>query len=473
MKNIKQPKLEYLLLFIGLTCCVSDDEFQPPEPTVYSIEITGDEISFPALKNALLQEIDVNGNNLLRIVDDIYVSGYVISNDEHGNFFEELIIQNDGNPGSGLKILIDSNPLFQSFEFGRKVYVRLKDLTVGFNNGQLSLGIRNGNRLGQIAESQIFNFLKRDTLVVSIQPSVYKISELNEDLINTFIRLEEVQFNRYEALGENPLTYAGEPGDEFDGERILESCMEDTSIIFSTSTFADFKNVRLAPGRGAVEGIFTFNFFGDEFNMVVNDLDGVMLEHGDRCDPPEIDCGVLSESGKLVIFNEFFETQSVGDPISGNGWTNYIEAGTETWEAYFDDGANASLGISARMGSFMSGDDASVGWLITPEINFDLHQGESINFKTSNSFADGSTLEVLFSADWDGIPETITSANWELLSSANIVQDEDYFGDWIGSGIVDLSCITGTGYIAWKYTGSGDPDFDGTYELDEISIKAE
>ena len=104
------------------------------------------------------------------------------------------------------------------------------------------------------------------------------------------------------------------------------------------------------------------------------------------------------------MFSDFFETQTVGTPISGNGWTNYIEAGNAQWEAYFDDGTNASLGISARVGSFMSGDTSSIAWLITPQFNFDTQNGETLNFKTSNNFSDGSQLELLFSNDWDGKP---------------------------------------------------------------------
>ena len=40
-------------------------------------------------------------------------------------------------------------------------------------------------------------------------------------------------------------------------------------------------------------------------------------------------------------------------------------------------------------------------------------------------------------------------------------------------GIVDLSCESGTIYIAFKYTGSGQSTFDGVYELDDISIDYE
>jgi hypothetical protein len=36
-----------------------------------------------------------------------------------------------------------------------------------------------------------------------------------------------------------------------------------------------------------------------------------------------------------------------------------------------------------------------------------------------------------------------------------------------------MSCFEGDGYIAFKYTGSGDENEDGTYELDDIFINVE
>ncbi|MBT8261988.1 MAG: choice-of-anchor J domain-containing protein [Bacteroidia bacterium] len=468
------PLHPFIILFILVFACVADDEYEVPVIDDAQVTITGSEISIISLKQALIQEMQTNGNQVLTIETDLYVTGYVISSDEQGNFFEEIMIQDEpADPNAGLRIKIDSNPLFQSYEIGRKVFVKLSGLTVGIDNGQLTIGLRDGNRIGHLSESRMFDFVARDTIVAVIEALPRLISELNEDMLNTYIRLNDVQFNRDLVLGDRPLTYAGEPGDQFDGERTLESCTENATIILSTSTFADFKSQELAPGKGTIEGIFTYNFFGDEFNIVVNNLSSVQLDSPDRCDPLEVDCGIASNPGNIILFSEFFETMVEGEPINGNGWTNFIESGTETWEAFFDDGANGSLGISARMGAYMSGDDSNIGWLITPEINFDQQENEVLSFKTSNSFADGSNLELLFSPDWDGNPETVVLATWNLLSSAVIVQDDDYFGDWIFSGNIDLSCIEGTGHIAWKYAGSGDPDFDGTYELDEIEISRE
>ena len=467
-----------LIAAMVIFSCVSDDSFDIPSEEQIGIDINpSDVVSIQTLRDLLLQEINNNGNEILSFVDDStatkYISGYVISSDEGGNFFEELILQNDTiQPMAGVKILADVNPLFTTYEFGRKVYVKLNGLSVGYDSGVLALGFRERNDVSKIAESQLFKFLKRDSIVASIIPLELEISGLHTELTNLYIRLPDVQFNRYEVLGEHPKTFAAEPLDQFDGERELESCSEATAIVFSTSTFADFKSLLLPSGRGYIDGILLYNFFGEALNFVVNDPNDIVFDLEERCDPQEISCGIASTTGNTIVFSDFFETQTPGIPIDGNGWMNYIEEGTQSWEAFRDDGTNTSLGISARMGSFGSGDDNTISWLITPGINFDLQSGETLSFKTSNSFSDGSFLEVVFSNDWDGNPENITHSSWSLLTDAYIVHDDDFFGDWFPSGNIDLSCVSGMGYIGWRYAGSGNEINDGTYELDEIEIRA-
>ena len=471
--------MKYSLLTIAivlLTCltisCVEDQSYELPDLEVTEVDPRGSLITFLALRDALEQEMLNNQNEVLTIDSELYLIAYVISSDEHGNFFEELILQDEPtDPKAGLRILIDSSPLFPAFEPGRKVYVQLRGLTVGIENGQLTLGIRDGNRIRHVGESAMYDYLLRTNELTPIDPLDVNVSELTSSQINTCVRFSQVQFNRNQVLGDDPLTYSGEPEDQFDGERILESCRDGSSIVFSTSTFADFSSVTLPDGSGEVEGIFTYNFFGDEFNIVVNGLQGVKLDNVERCDPAEVNCGVAAMVGQGILFADNFEAQQEGEPVNGNGWTNYIEAGTESWEAYTATGSNASLGVSVRAGSYQSGDDRSVTWLISPRLDFDPQDGETLTFRTSNSFADGSTLELLFSPDWSGDPDAIPASTWELMPAAILVEDEDYFGDWIFSGLVDLSCISGTGHIAWRYEGSGDEDFDGTYELDDVEVR--
>ena len=481
--------------FIYMTLsCVQDDEYTVPEIEIVPIDIDQDEImSISILSGVFEQALTTEANNLSIDINDEtamnalrqsykltifnstnYVEGYVISSDAAGNFFEELIVQDNFEfPVAGMKILIDSSPLFSSYQLGRKIYLKLEGLTVGYHGGVFSIGLRNGYAIEKIAESLRSDYLLRDTIVATILPLEVSIIDFSRTKTNLFVRLSDVQFSRYEVIGDHPKTFAAEPFDEFDGERILEECANGFSTVLSTSTFADFKTQLLPNGRGTLDGILTMNYFGEVFNVVVNDPSRIDFETTNRCDPLEIDCGISANTGTTVLFSDFFETQNQNDPISGNGWTNFIEEGTITWEAFFSDSGNVSLSISAHIGSYNSGDNRSIGWLVTPQINFDAQEGETLNFKTSNSFADGSRLELMFSNDWDGMTENIRSATWNLISSGYIVQNDDNFSVWYPSGNIDLSCLGGIGYIAWKYIGNGNPAFDGTYELDEIEIKSQ
>ena len=80
---------------------------------------------------------------------------------------------------------------------------------------------------------------------------------------------------------------------------------------------------------------------------------------------------------------------------------------------------------------------------------------------------------MLFSTDWDGTEAGILTATWGIIPAAYITQDSDSFAQWFDSGIVDLSCGEGSSvHFAFRYNGSGESDFDGTYELDNIRIAA-
>lgn len=472
MKTTYLPSI-FLLFLLTFYSCVEDSNFDIPITDIQEPNITGSETTFQAVVAAYQQAVN-GGDSFVTFDQDLYITGYVISSDQGANFFEELIIQNkpDGStstsdPRLGFKVEINVNSLYTTFQFGRKVYVKLQGLSFGISNGVYVIG--KGSNLDQLQPFEYRDFVIRSTELVDIEPKVTSISNLTEADENTFVQIDDVQFSK-DMLG---LTYAGEQSDQFDGFRTLESCAGSTSILLQTSTFADFKSITVNPNRGSVKGIYSRDF-GDDFNVfIINSPSDLDFTDQNRCDPIELDCGIANAEGSNTIFEDNFETQSLNQLISGNGWTNFIEAGSEGWEAYRDTGSNASLGISARAGSFRSGDVSNIAWLISPLVDLDAQTGETLTFQTSNSFADGSQLELLFSSDWDGNPANIVNATWGILPAAYIVKDTDPFSSWFSSGIVDLSCSTGSIYIAFKFSGSGETGFDGTYELDEVKIKSD
>ncbi|WP_298556629.1 DUF5689 domain-containing protein [uncultured Algibacter sp.] len=463
--------------FIGLLLvtmsCVQDDDFGVPNISSEDSMIPAEKLTtFKAIKS--LYEQAVNGGNTTAVInDDVYIVGYVVSSDKAGNFFEELIIQNktddsnpDNDPRLGFKVDINVSSLSDTYQFGQKVYVKLQGLTIGGTSGVITIGKGDAVNVEQIQPTEYKEIVLRSNEIVEIQPKVSGLADLTENDENTLIQLDNMQLNRFE-LG---ASFASESFDEFDGLRLLESCDSGIQIIMQTSTFSDFKTLIVPQGKGSVTGVFSRDF-RDNFNvLVINSSVAVNFENTERCDPLELTCGLASSVGTGNLFYEDFEPQRNNRPIEIDGWTNYMETGTEAWEGYTSTSSNASLGRSARFQSSSSGDISNIGWLITPAINLDAQDGETLRFKTSNSLADSSYMEVLYSLDWDGEEANITSATWGVLSAAYVVKDSDSFAPWFSSGNVDLSCISGTMHIAFKFTGSGQDTFDGIYELDEISV---
>jgi hypothetical protein len=461
-----------MLLFAS---CVKDDDYGVPDISITEPKIPQGQITtFKAIK-ALYEQAVNNGNATVVIDDepDLYIEGYVISSDKSGNFFEELIIQNkiddsspDNDPRLGFKVIINVSSLSDTYQFGQKVYIKMSGLALGESNGVITIGKGDAVKVKQIQPAEYKEIIIRSNEIAAISPKISGLADLTEADKNTLIQLNNMQLNRFE-LG---ATFASESFDEFDGHRILESCDSGIAMILETSTFSDFKSLIVPQGKGTISGIFSRDF-GDDFNvLILNSSADINFDSTERCDPMELSCGLASSVGSGNLLYEDFEPQRNNRPIEIIGWTNYMETGTQAWEGYSSTSSNASLGRSARFQSASSGDASNIGWLITPAINLDAQDGETLRFKTSNSLADSSFMEVLYSLDWDGIEANITSANWGVLSAAYVVKDTDSFVPWFNSGSVDLSCVTGTMYIAFKYTGSGQDTFDGIYELDEISI---
>jgi hypothetical protein len=110
-------------------------------------------------------------------------------------------------------------------------------------------------------------------------------------------------------------------------------------------------------------------------------------------------------------------------------------------------------------------------FIVIQTYNLETTGEEYLSFETSTSFADGSVLEVLISENWNGTVANITDANWVALP-ARIAANNDDFNSFKFSTFINLSSYSGTAYIAFKYIGNGNEDFDGTYELDNITIIA-
>ncbi|KQC34482.1 hypothetical protein AAU57_03310 [Nonlabens sp. YIK11] len=470
MKNLN--KLFAFLAVVAISfSCVEDDDFAIPDLNEVVVEAPAGTANLTTIINQY--ENTFGGQDPEPITfdeTDGFVEGYVVSSDEGGNYFKELVIQNaPENPTVGVNVQADLSPLFTRFNFGRKVYIKLDGLTLGESNGVYTLGI--GEDLERIFASEVLNTILRDEETATIVPKQISLSEVSESLENQWVRVSNVQFLDSE-LGK---TFATERGDTFDGDRLIQTC-EDffaTPLVFQTSTFADFKSIRVPEGSGSIDGLILRDFRDEFFVLKANAPSNFDFDPTTRCEFDVVACGTANGPGANTLIDEDFNGGVNNTATMPAGWTNYVQAGTVQWESYFDGDRNSP---ATRATTFRSGDDSSIAWLITPQIDFDAQTGEVLNFFTSNDFADASTLEVLFSNDWDGTPAGVETATWSALADATVVPNSEFFRNFVSSGNVSLDCVDGTGAIAFKYTGNeadgggNSGAANGGYQLDDVTI---
>lgn len=465
MKAIQFRNLTTLLLaLVVITSCVQDDEFSTPNISITEPVLSGPVITIDAVAGFLAQEmggaIDYSDETTSFTFEETnnYVEGYVISSDEAGNFFEELLLQDKSeNPTVGLKVIIDENPLFTRYDMGRKIYVKLDGLSVGITNGVLTLGVLNGNEVDQIPGPQELEFITRSSEVATLVPLPLDIQSLDDSMTNMYVTLQDVQFRRNQVVIDNPMTFAAEPLDEFDGERILEDCSTGASVIFSTSTFADFKGLELPVQRGSMNAILTKNFFGDEFNIVVNSASDITFDNAERCDPDFLECETPSGGGG-TFWSEDFE--GFGG-YAAEGWTNVnVSGGSLVWIT-----GNFAGNSYAQISGFNTNEDFDV-WLVTPAINLDGTTGEELSFDVQTNFNNGDILTVFVSSNFTGDPLT---ADWEALDVIIPAGSSTGFGNFEPVGPVNISCLDGDVHFGFFYSGS-DPGPTTRYHVDNLDV---
>jgi len=453
-------KIALNLILVLLFSCVKTDDFDIPEIHTLDLGITAN-TTIQAIKNAFEQSqkelftFDVEDNSI--------IEGYVISSDEAGNFYKVLVIQDKSeNATAGVEILIDTKSYFTKYNFGRKIHVKMAGLSMKNHQGKYKIGFNLKNDVVEIPETLLDDFIFRTTETVTIIPKTLEISQFTKSEINTFVRLENMQFN-YDEIGK---TYAGEQFDQFNGERGLKQCNNLLPITLSTSTYSDFKSNLIPNKKGSLEAIFTKDFYGEKYVLVLNTPNFLNFQEEARCDPSFYECDANFNEGSKIIFYEDFENVKNTAALEDLGWTNTnLNFGNEKFARRTVD-ANAGVRISA----YGTEESPLEAWLITPPIDLDNSTNEIFTFKNKATYDNGTVLTAWISTDFNG---NITEATWEQLDvKISIGPSSGFANEFISSGKISLNCLQGTVHIAVKYVG-GDPGITTTYDLDHFLVTGE
>ncbi|WP_255584646.1 DUF5689 domain-containing protein [Zunongwangia sp. SCSIO 43204] len=450
-----------LLLILVLISCVTTDDFNVPETQVpANVSIEGTQISLRAVKN----NYDEETGDIFTFSGDQYFEAYVVSSDRAGNFYNELILQDrPENPEAGIQILIDENALYQRYNFGRKVFVKLNGLSISKSNGLIQLGKQNRGDLDPITPSEIDEYLVRSEIIEEITPQQIDIGDFSPEFLCTYIQLDNIQFNR-NLFTQTNSTFAAETYDQFDGFRQIEECGSDDSALLATSTYADFRSVNLPASSGTILGVLGRDFYDDFYVVQLNSTEDLSFG-SERCDPEFFDCGNNTEEGDTILFEENFAEITNENRLDPLGWTNLNVNGGE--ERFVDATSNGNRTL--RISAYNTGENPLEAWLITPPIDLSQTRNEVLSFDIRASYDNGTILQVYISEDFNGDPET---ANWQLLEANIPMGPSNQNAVIFRNSKIDISCFTAEVYVGFRYQGR-DPSRTTTYDIDNIKITAE
>jgi hypothetical protein len=272
MRRFTFLKLNLLLLLFS--ACVKDSDFASPQITCTEPNLTA--------TNTIQQIKEMYQYGGATVIEtDVIIEGYVVSNDEKGNIYKTISIQDKPiNPSAAIKIAIDQSDLYTKYNVGRKIFVKLQGLAIGYNYGSFQIGKAVGTELDRIPATEVNNYIVRSCEVVEITPKIVKLNELDESLLEMLISIENVQFNSNE-LGKS----YGNLDNTLTVDRVLdelnENCNITANIIVRNSGYADFKNNLLPENKGTITAIFS-NYY-DDFQLYIRDPDDVYFTEP-RCD---------------------------------------------------------------------------------------------------------------------------------------------------------------------------------------------
>lgn len=412
MKTLRTKFIGFIMLFaiVSITSCIKDDFEQPP--LIPHAGLTA---------NKTIADLKATYAGFDTINQEWIIRGTVVANDESGNFYKVIEIQDSTG---AIEIRLDRSYLYNDFQVGQLVFVKCNGLYLGDYGGLIQLGYIYNGGIGRIPDVLIDEHLFKEGIPTTPPtPKTITIPTLIADDICRLVKLENVSFSE-----------VGEPFSLSTGStnRTIKDEAGNT-LTLRTSNYANFAGALIPSGKLTLLGILTI--FNGTWQFIIRDLKDIQTDN------------------TTYILKEDFATNL-------GVMQKYNVTGAEEWAwANFQ-----TLNFAKISGNKLVNED----WLITPAMNFDQYTNEVLSFQTARSkgTVGDSTFKVLYSTNYSGTGDPNT-ATWTdinaTLSAGNYVFTQ--------SGDIDLSAVSGTNVrIAFKFK-SGVTTDPLIWEVASIAIK--
>ena len=252
MKSNKKFEIPFLVIICALLChnCVKSDDFDIPQ-TACSDAIVATK-TIDAIFNIATTEVK-------KYTSGDVIEGFVISSDQEGNFFKNISVQTlDG--AIGFTVPIDQTDLYTLYNPGRKVLIQLQGQYIQLDDNMLEIGslfIDNfqNEQVGRIANPAFENIVLKSCETVDEEQLInnININQIKDSHLHTLVELSDVQFVQA-SIGKR---FYESDDDISNGTNHLIQDASGASLIFRTSAFANFAQLKVPEGNGTIRGVLT------------------------------------------------------------------------------------------------------------------------------------------------------------------------------------------------------------------------
>lgn len=456
--NTYLPAGLFIFLLAFVTGCVDQDFDTPP--------LNGEDPEIPAESIMTIRELKAmhTFGEIEDLTTDKYISGVVVADDRSGNFYKQLIIEDET---AGIPIIIDAVNMYNNFPVGRRLFVKLNGLYLGDYNGLIQLaGQRVGNETDRLPEALIDEHILRGQYGLEVMPTVVTFAELTEERLGSLIKLENVQFNENDVQ----VTYAiaeGEDGEPENVNRTIDFC-DGGSIIVRTSGYSDFVSELTPEGMGSITAIYTT--FGSTKQLIIRDPSDVDMAN-ERCDGAG-GSGTGTVEGELMTIGELRNTFTGGEMAAPAGRKISGVVISEHSSGNFN-GQNLVIqsgdtGITVRFTDFHNYREGDVVEVATTDGMLSEYRGllQMANVELSNSAKTGTGSVQPFTMTIEDYLEASRDFESTLVRFENVLMSKDNgSSDYAFS--VNLNDGTGT-CIMFTYTGADFANAD--FPTDSLTV---